>query len=107
MNFYEYNQNNSGGHFDVDNEVTVEVFIEAPSAERANAIAESVGIYFDGCDDGRDCECCGDRWSRASTWNVVEQDKLEETNTNSGWVKPGQAWRHIYFADGTKKSLIR
>jgi hypothetical protein len=28
----------------------------------ANSIAESIGMYFDGCSDGRDCSCCGDRW---------------------------------------------
>lgn len=30
--------------------------------DEANARAKGIGLYFDGVDDGRDCECCGDRW---------------------------------------------
>ncbi len=33
--------------------------------DKADAIAEVIGIYFDGCDLGKDCDCCGDRWGRA------------------------------------------
>jgi hypothetical protein len=60
--FYEYTQNNSGGSFEVDNDLCHRLLIEADSAEQADAIAEALGVYFDGCDNGMDCECCGDRW---------------------------------------------
>jgi hypothetical protein len=65
--FYEYNQNNSGGNFDLDEAcgLTHFVVIEADSAEEANRKAEDHGIYFDGCASGRDCSCCGDRWYAA------------------------------------------
>lgn len=60
--FYTFYQNNSGGH-DVENDdLTKNVIIEANSADEANAIATRLGIYFDGCSYGRDCNCCGDRW---------------------------------------------
>lgn len=60
--FYTYSQNNSGGNFEGVNYIV----IEAASASEANAIAESrTPIYFDGCDSGIDCSCCGDRWCRA------------------------------------------
>lgn len=62
MAWYEYNQNNSGGSFVEDDSVGKFVLIEAESAEKANSRAESVGIYFDGCDKDYDCPCCGDRW---------------------------------------------
>ena len=62
--FYHYSQNNSGGIFIFNNEVSTNVIIEAHSALEANSIAEEHGIYFDGCDRGIDCDCCGDRWSR-------------------------------------------
>ena len=57
--FYTFRQNNSGGVFDGP----VYVIVEATSAEEANRIAENSEIvYFDGCDKGMDCPCCGDRW---------------------------------------------
>lgn len=62
MSFYTYCQNNSGGDFDVDEEVAHYVIIEAPNADAADERAKEVGLYFDG--EG-DCECCGNRWSEA------------------------------------------
>jgi hypothetical protein len=66
--FYKYNQNNSGGHFIINDEVTKHVIIEADSAEEANQRAEKIGIYFNGVSCGQDCDCCGDRWS--SAWSI-------------------------------------
>lgn len=57
--FFTYRQNNSGGVFTGPARVVV---IEAPDAESANAIGETLGLYFDGRGD---CNCCGDRWSKA------------------------------------------
>jgi hypothetical protein len=65
MKFYTYRQNNSGGEFLVDEKVAHTVIVEAPDALSANARAQAVGVYFDGCETGPDCSCCGDRWSRA------------------------------------------
>jgi len=64
MTWYEFNQNNSGGSFDYDGSrgISHKVFIEADSAALANVHANYIGIYFDGCDDGHDCHCCGARW---------------------------------------------
>lgn len=64
--WFDYRQNNSGGgfYFDLDAGVSVNVLIEADSAREADSKAESIGIYFDGCDTGMDCDCCGDRWYR-------------------------------------------
>lgn len=64
MKFYFFNQTNSGGSFDVDNKVCHRVIIEASDDAEAIDIAENIGIYFDGCENGYDCSCCGDRWSR-------------------------------------------
>lgn len=60
-----YRQNNSGGSFCHDPEagVGIVVFIEANNADQASARAQDIGIYFDGVREGRDCECCGDRWN--------------------------------------------
>lgn len=66
LKFYHFRQNNSGGSFDVNDNVNVHVLIQAHSASEANGRAEEIGIYFDGVEDGCDCDCCGDRWYRAS-----------------------------------------
>lgn len=62
--FYTFNQNNSGGSFLKDDTtgLTHYVCIEAMDADKANEKAESIGIYFNGCEYGMDCGCCGDRW---------------------------------------------
>lgn len=58
--FYTFNQNNFIGQFVYDENLTEYVIIEARNASEAESRAQSIGIYFDGCEDGRDC--CGDRW---------------------------------------------
>lgn len=60
--FYSFRQNNSGGSFHGPEEIIV----EAVNAATANDLASRFGIYFDGCDNGRDCSCCGDRWYETS-----------------------------------------
>lgn len=61
--FFHFSQNNSGGVF--DDKVGRYVIIEANSAEQANVIAKTKGIYFGGVSKGEDCPCCGDRWTEA------------------------------------------
>jgi hypothetical protein len=65
--FFAYGQNNSGGGFDLTDNVTHWVIIEAVDAAEANAKLEHLGGYFNGCKSGRDCRCCGDRWY--AKWN--------------------------------------
>lgn len=60
--FYEISQNNSGGHFDVNDKLYHRLIIEADSAEKAAEKAEELGCYWDGCHNNMDCHCCGDRW---------------------------------------------
>lgn len=61
--WYEFYQNNSGGSFTPPGRT---VWIEAVSTIHANERALDIGIYFDGVNNGVDCDCCGDRWSRAN-----------------------------------------
>ena len=68
MSFYTYRQNNSGGRFIGP---ALYVIVEANSSNVAMAIAEEIGVYFNGCETGEDCSCCGDRWS---SW---EDDKTD------------------------------
>jgi hypothetical protein len=73
--FYTFVQNNSFGTFVEDDNLDEFVIIEAESADEANHIAESIGIYFDGVEKGIDCPCCGDRWYEVSDGEDTE--KLE------------------------------
>lgn len=76
MRFYRFDQNNVGGGY-IGHQ---QVFIQAESAEQANAIAVQNGIYFDGCQSGIDCRCCGDRWSRAWDWEDDIYDARDIAN---------------------------
>lgn len=71
--WFHFRQNNTGGSFTQNNDVDVNVFIEADTPEMANNKALDVGIYFDGVAKGRDCECCGDRWCEVDAWEKVDR----------------------------------
>lgn len=102
MKFFNYRQNNSGGSFILDEDIRIQVIVEAESAEEADRLAESHGVYFDGCATGYDCSCCGDRWSES--WDDgtdVPQhygdpyvDEVEDYN---------DAIAVVYYKDGTRK----
>ena len=79
MKRYTYTQNNSEGFYiqpkwyGPDGLGGVEgtnIWIMAEDHNEANGLAlEHSSIYFDGCEDGKDCECCGDRWYRMEEWS--------------------------------------
>lgn len=113
--FFTYNQNNSGGHFtfEPDKGISHFVIIEANSADEADRLAEEKGLYFNGCREGRDCSCCGDRWSQQysddggtdePTIYDSPVDKVVATNNMSGalddmtkvyaWVDGPQGYIH-------------
>lgn len=97
MAYWTFDQNNSGGSFVFDERrgLTHYVVIEADSREEAISRAEDIGIYFNGCSDGRDCSCCGDRWH--TPWNEAGDDAPEVYGQNvraNGGYKPsfGKGW---------------
>ena len=66
MKFFEFCQNNTGGSFDVDENLTHRVLIEAEDYDEAIRFAEGLGMYWNGVENGMDCPCCGDRWYKPS-----------------------------------------
>ena len=62
MKKFTYHQNNSFGVWQDNMPQVLEVWAE--TAEGADIKAESMGVYFDGCENEIDCPCCGDRWYR-------------------------------------------
>lgn len=122
LNWYEFDQNNSGGVFIMDDDVGIKVFIQAESDGVANQKAEEVGIYFDGCEKDMDCSCCGDRWYRA--WGHLDRFKthfwrsenaeydnisdyvqaIANDSVWAGWEKPVVI---VYFANGSIKRFYK
>jgi len=64
--FYEFTQNNSGGSFVTNKKLCHRLVIEAVKESDAEEKAFDMGVYYNGVEDGRDCGCCGDRWSSPS-----------------------------------------
>ena len=83
MKFYEFCQNNSGGFFKVDDKVCHRLFIEANTFAEAVDKAEELGCYWNGVDEGIDCECCGDRWSLYEDIADIEKYKTDGYKVSS------------------------
>lgn len=113
--FFTFNQNNSGGQFDLDGKVCHYVIVEADDYRFANIIAEDIGIYFDGCNNDMDCPCCGDRWS--SQWDnsdgtiipmIYNRTPEEFIKDEKYWFeKPGEVFCRIYYKDGKMEEFKR
>ena len=80
MAYFLYRQNNSGGSFDIDDNLNINVIIEADSEMEANTKAYDIGIYFDGVANGADCECCGDRWRECDEITDEEFSSYSESD---------------------------
>lgn len=114
--FYEFNQNNTGGSFEVNEMVCHRVFIQANNDDEANKIALNMGIYFDGVSGGLDCGCCGDRWHESTEYDAIEfpkeygnqmfnsiEEYAQNLANNYGGTKPDA---RIFYADGKKVSEV-
>lgn len=107
LKWYHYHQNNSGGSFDVDADRGIghNVFIQAASEPEADARAESIGIYFNGVDDGLDCECCGDRWYSP---NLIDTNgSIHEYYTDQAYIHPieGDFFKYVPKPLDTQKQI--
>jgi hypothetical protein len=98
-NFYEFNQNNSGGNFVTTDKLCHRVVIQADSYDEARTKALDMGIYFDGAGD---CPCCGDRWhDYEATINVneinVEGYQVTSYNSEADWLaRYGKFIIHVF-----------
>lgn len=93
MDFYEFNQNNSGGHFDVDENVCHRVVIQAENEDEAISIFEPMIE-----DQSGSCPCCGDRWYLSA--DKIEIDKYKEKGYSVGvyshYANPEKRWFDLY-----------
>jgi hypothetical protein len=109
--FYLFSQNNSGGSFIINEAVGQYVIVEADSHEKANRIAEMFGIYFDGCERGEDCNCCGDRWYRQYSEEGDEEPKIygktiEEYKKDPAYSIGKEMCIHIYYKNGEHEKIV-
>jgi len=91
--FYEFSQNNTGGSFITGDKLCHRIIVEASSSSEASDIAEDLGCYWNGVDEGSDCPCCGDRWYPSgdcidldkinTRWNGYEYSQWLEKNENA------------------------
>lgn len=97
--FFTYGQNNTGGDFivEVDKGIAEWVIVEADNSVEANERAEDIGIYFHGCSYGKDCSCCGDRWSEI----YEEEEGTEEPKIYD--ESPEKYKKSMY---GRKKTVV-
>ena len=119
MSFYHFDQNNSGGHFTINDRVSMDVWIEAPDSNSAEVFATEHGIYFNGCSEGSDCNCCGDRWYPPSKGNEILEHfgrpliKIDTEHytyavdpdtkwPTTYWSRKGEAEGWIHFQNGNK-----
>jgi hypothetical protein len=104
--FYHFSQNNSGGSFNISEALAHHVIIEAHSAEDANNKALSIGLYFNGCEDGGDCPCCGDRWYEQNNDDDGKDTPMifdEQPETYEDFfTRTGEPVCHVYHLDGSK-----
>jgi len=99
--FFTFNQNNSGGSFDYDEKagITHYVIVEAMDKSHAVSRAEDIGLYWDGCNSGRDCSCCGDRWYVPyDDGDDVPKVYDADIRANNGYKK--EVWGTAWMDDG-------
>lgn len=106
MSFYTYYQNNSGGSFHIDHAAGLSeyVIVEANDAGHADYVAGTLGIYFDGVEQGYDCDCCGDRWFSAE-YSMDAGTEVPMVYGQEAHRYKGVSWSkgpsgYVHYADG-------
>ena len=112
MKWFLWGQNNSGGSFVEDEHLTHRVFIQAETEEEAEAKAFGFGVYYNGVEDGIDCDCCGDRWYLPEEVSLPQVYANAETieeyaqylADNYGWCSPEA---RLFYKDGSVKEIFK
>ena len=116
LKFFCFQQNNSGGFFNVTDKLCHNLYIEAHSYNEAREKATDMGVYFNGCDIGIDCSCCGDRWDDyADEINLTELSnscsiKFEKISDYAQYMADEFGWTipdaRIFYYDGTVTEIF-
>lgn len=111
MAWYEFTQNNTGGSFEVNDDVTHRLFIEADTKTIAEEKAFRLGVYYNGVDDGIDCGCCGDRWYGCDEVELPHYSGADTVEESAQWLADQYGWcepdARIFYCDGRIKEIYR
>lgn len=100
--FYTAVQNNSGGQYIINDDVSYFVIIEANSPEEANNILNNITKNY-----RRYCSCCGERWQfdfdeeDGDNVPMIFGDPVSEVQKDSCVEEC-----IIYYLDGRKEKII-
>lgn len=101
LHWWSWYQNNSGGHWDVDEDVAHHVFVQAP--DEATALARFEYITRN---QSSSCECCGSRWSLPDE-SMTDEPMIYGTplfEYETFWHEPQQA--RLHYIDGKVEKVI-
>ena len=106
--YYQYIQNNTGGGYTMSEKqgIAQYVIVEAISASHADARAEDIGLYFNGCENGEDCQCCGDRWYEAREYNAADTPMIYEQTVQDYIDKNKGECCYIHYLDGSFERIV-
>lgn len=82
------------------------MIIEAENYNDANNRAESIGLYFDGCEKGLDCKCCGDRWYPVSNFNGDDTPSIYGKSIYNVKKSISMSDVYIHYIDGHFEKVI-
>lgn len=97
LKWFHYSQNNSGGYFIENDEVSEDLFVQAEDANQANKKAFEVTEDY-----SKYCECCGERWwISAGDKDGCEVPTIYETKITEKY-KPFKidTYATLHYADG-------
>lgn len=110
MLFFTFRQSNPGGFY--QDEMPNYLIVEAPSSDFANFAAEKQGVYFDGCQTGQDCPCCGNRWGRVYSGDGTdnpqiygEKVELDQTVYNDEW-ESNDSVRVVRWTESIREEFV-
>lgn len=108
---YVYDQLNSGGYFkEIRKSYKDDMFIlpvkrNSPVYNDYSNIAVAdkeiipSEVYFDGVEEGIDCPCCGDRWSRLNEWDLKEKIYIYENEDEFRKSKPERFEYYVILSE--------
>lgn len=106
MSYYMWSQNDTGGSFITNGDLSSFVVIEAETLAQAEEKALNLGIYYDGVEDGHDCSCCGDRWYGCDLVELEDGDTIEDyLQRNEDKYSWHGTMTILHLADGSKKTF--
>lgn len=85
--------------------IGIYVIVEANNENQANSLAELIGIYFDGVDEGIDCSRCGDRWYPVDDGDDYAGEHCLPLEYYASQAKDWGSKAYIHYLNGEIKEI--